>query len=73
MTALETRKAQARDRIVLLQKTIKELETRQQLAAQKAMLDHTLAVVAPLTKALDDSAAKLALPPHSEPTQPVGT
>ena len=71
VSALEVRKAQVRDCVVLLQKTIRELEHRIQLAAQQAMLDHTLAVVAPLTKALDDAAAALALPPYDKPMNPL--
>ena len=44
ISALETRKAQARDRVVLLQKTIKQLEHQLQLDAQQRMLDQTMAV-----------------------------
>ena len=44
ISALETRKAQARDRVVLLQKAIKQLEQQQQLDAQQRMLDQTMAV-----------------------------
>ena len=71
IAGLETRKAQARDRIVLLGKAIKSLEHQIQQDAQRRMLDHTMAVVAPLTKALDDASAKLALPPHDKPMQPL--
>ena len=70
ISAIETRKAQARDRVVLLQKTIKQLEHQQQQDAQAFMMRETMAAVAPLTKALDDGAAKLALPPHV-PDKPV--
>ena len=41
ISALETRKAQARDRVVLLQKTIKQLEHQLQLDAQQRMLDQS--------------------------------
>ena len=60
VTALEVRKTQARDRIVLLQKAIKSLEHQTQLDAQAFMMRETMATIAPLTKALDDGAAKLA-------------
>lgn len=70
LTSLEARKAQARDRIVLLQKAIQQLERQQQLDAQAFMMRETLAFVEPLTKALDESAAKLLLPPHV-PDKPV--
>ena len=70
VTALEVRKTQARDRIVLLQKAIKSLEHQTQLDAQAFMMRETMATIAPLTKALDDGAAKLALPPHV-PDKPV--
>ena len=70
MSAIETRKAQARDRIVLLGKAIKQLEHQRQLDAQAFMMRETMAFVEPLTKALDDGAAKLALPPHV-PDKPV--
>ena len=70
IAAIETRKAQARDRIVLLQKTIKQLEHQIQLDAQAYMLRETMAFVEPLTKALDEGAAKLALPPYV-PDKPV--
>ena len=43
ISALETRKAQARDRVVLLTKAIKQLEQKQQLDAQQRMLDQTMA------------------------------
>jgi hypothetical protein len=71
IAAIETRKAQARDRIVLLQKAIKQLEHQTQLDAQQRMLDQTMATIAPLTKALDEGAAKLALPPYDKPTRPL--
>jgi hypothetical protein len=64
VTALEVRKTQARDRIVLLQKAIKSLEHQTQLDAQAFMMCETMATIAPLTKALDDGAAALLLPPH---------
>lgn len=63
ISAIETRKAQARDRIVLLTKAIKQLEHQIQLDAQAFMLRETMAFVEPLTKALDDGARALALPP----------
>jgi hypothetical protein len=64
ISGIETRKAQARDRIVLLQKTIKQLEHQQQLEAQQRMLDQTMAFMSPLVAPLDEATAKLALPPH---------
>jgi hypothetical protein len=64
ISAIETRKTQARDRILLLGKAIKQIEQQLQLDAQAFMMRETTAFVAPLTKALDDGAAKLALPPH---------
>jgi hypothetical protein len=70
ISAIETRKALARDRIVLLGKAIKQLEHQLQLDAQAFMMRETMALVAPLTKVLDDGAAKLALPPHV-PDKPV--
>jgi hypothetical protein len=70
ISAIETRKAQARDRIVLLQKAIKQLEHQLQLDAQAFMMRETMAFVEPLTKALDDGARALALPPHV-PDKPV--
>jgi hypothetical protein len=70
ISAIETRKAQARDRIVLLQKSIKHLEHQQQLDAQASMMRSTMAFIEPLTKTLDEGAAKLALPPHV-PDKPV--
>jgi hypothetical protein len=70
VTAIETRKAQARDRIVLRGKAIKQLEHQLQLDAQAFMMRETMAFVEPLTKALDEGAAKLALPPHV-PDKPV--
>jgi hypothetical protein len=68
---IEARKAQARDLVVLLQKAIKQLEGQQQLADQQRMLDQTMATIAPLTKALDDSARALALPPFEKRMQPL--
>ena len=57
ISAIITRQAQTRDRFVLLQKAINELERQQQLADQQRMLAQTMEAVAPLTKALDDGAA----------------
>jgi hypothetical protein len=71
IAGIEARKAQARDRIVLLQKTIRELETRQQLDAQQRMLASTVATIAPLTAPLDRAASALALKPHDRPTHPL--
>jgi hypothetical protein len=71
VTALETRKAQARDRIALLQDAIKHLDQQQQIDAQRRMLAQAMEVMAPLTKAMDDSVAKLALPPYVPPEKPV--
>jgi hypothetical protein len=71
VAALEVKKRECRERIAVLGKAIKQLAQQQQLDAQQRMLDHTMAVVAPLTKALDDSAAKLALPPYDKPTHPL--
>jgi hypothetical protein len=69
VSALEVRKAQARERVVLLQRTIKQLEGQQQLADQQRMLDQTMATISPLVAPLDEAASKLALPPHTGPTQ----
>ena len=52
ITAIEVRKAQARERIAVLQKAIKQLEHQAQLDAQAFMMRETLATIAPLTKAL---------------------
>ena len=67
ISALETRKAQARDRVVLLQKAIKQLENQIQLDAQQRMLDQTMAFMSPLAAPLDEAASKLALPPYTGP------
>jgi hypothetical protein len=40
------------------------------LDSQAFMMGETMSVIAPLTKALDDAAAQLALPPHV-PDKPV--
>ena len=70
ISAIITRQAQTRDRVALLTKVISELVRQQQLADQQRMLAQTMEAVAPLTKALDDSASKLLLPPHV-PDKPV--
>ena len=67
ISALETRKAQARDRVVLLTKTIKQLEHQPQLDAQQRMLDQTAEFMGPLIAPLDEATAKLALPPYTGP------
>ena len=67
ISALETRKAQARERVVLLKKTIKQLERQLQLDAQQRMLDQSAAIMAPLVAPLEEAIAKLALPPHTGP------
>ena len=71
ISAIETRKSQARERVVLLQRTIKQLEYQQQLDAQKVMLAETVATIAPLVAPLDEAAAKLALPLYDKPTHPL--
>ncbi len=67
ISAIETRKAQARDRIVLLGKAIKQLEHQRQLDAEAFMTRETMAFVEPLTAPLNQAAAKLALPPYNKP------
>ena len=70
ISALETRKAQARDRVVLLQKTIKQLEQQHQLDAQQRMLDQTMAFMAPLIAPLGRQLRRssvAALPPSDKP------
>lgn len=67
ISAIETRKAQARDRIVLLQNAIKQLEQQRQLDAQEFMMRETMAVIAPLVAPFDEATAKFALPPHTGP------
>ena len=54
ISAIETRKAQARDRIVLLGKAIKQLEHQRQLDAQAFMTRETEAFVAPLMAPLHE-------------------
>lgn len=71
VTALETRKAQARDRVALLRQTIKQLEHQQQLDAQAFMMRETTKFMGPLVAPLDEAAAKLLLPPYNKPTHPL--
>ena len=71
ISAIETRKAQARDRIVLLQNAIKQLEHQRQLDAQEFMMRETMAVIAPLVAPFDEATAKFALPPHTGPMRPL--
>ena len=70
VAALEAKKRECCERIAVLGKAIKQLEHQRQLDAQAFMMRETMAFVEPLTKALDDCAAKLALPPHV-PDKPV--
>jgi hypothetical protein len=70
VTALETRKAQARERIVVLQKAIKQLEHQAQLDAQAYMMRETEAFMGPLVAPLNQATAALLLPPHV-PDKPV--
>jgi hypothetical protein len=71
ISAIEMRKAQARDRVLLLQKTIRQLEHQIQLDAQAFMMRETMAFVGPLIAPLDEATAKLALPPYTKPMQPL--
>lgn len=67
LSALETRKVQARERIVLLQNAIKSLDQQNQIDAQQRMLAHTAEFMGPLVAPLDEAVAKLALPPYTGP------
>ena len=67
ISALETRKAQARDRVALLTKAIKQLEHQRQLDAQAFMTRETAAFMGPLIEPLDRASAALLLPPHNAP------
>jgi hypothetical protein len=69
ISAIEVRKGQARDRVALLTRAIKQLECQQQLADQQRMLDQTMATISPLVAPLDRAAAALALPPYT-PAKP---
>jgi hypothetical protein len=70
ISAIETRKSQTRDRIALLQQTIKQLERQRQLDAQAFMLAQEAAFMGPLVAPLDQASGALALPPHV-PDKPV--
>ena len=67
ISALETRKGQARDRVVLLTKAIQQLEQKQQLDAQAYMTREAEAFMAPLLAPLDEATSKFLLPPHTGP------
>ena len=68
--ALAVKTRECRERVAVLGKAVQQLEHRLQLDAQAFMTRESMAVMSPLTKALDDSASKLALPPHV-PDKPV--
>jgi chromosome segregation ATPase len=71
IAALEVKKRECRDRIVLLEKAVQQLERQIQLDAQRRMLDQTMAVVSPLVAPLDEAASKLALPPYTNKMHPL--
>lgn len=71
LSALEVKKRECRERIVLLKDAIEHMEHQQQEDAQKRMLAHTAEFMGPLIAPLDEAVAKLALPPYDKPTHPL--
>jgi hypothetical protein len=67
VSGIETRKAQARERIAVLGKAIAQLERQRQLEAEQFMTRASEAFIAPLVAPLDRATAALALPPHTGP------
>ena len=71
VAALEVKRRECAERIAAFGKAIAHIEHQKQIEDQQRMLAVSIAAVAPATKAMDDSLAKLVLPPYTPPEKPV--